>query len=160
MVPMPYPLSNDVKMAWDVVIPASEFVTHMRTGVQAYELFFEWYAQVKTDTRWHPSNSKDMMDRLQAFEKTLREELIPPEISLTVDPIPEEPPQPSSIPPQDPIPSVCVHEPSIAPQDLDPSLQFHTPVPAHRSPRHLASPKAQVNKGKQKMSKTVVFSLP
>ncbi|EGF99436.1 uncharacterized protein MELLADRAFT_112732 [Melampsora larici-populina 98AG31] len=119
----------------------------------------EWSSPYYYFGRFYDEKATEL-NLLHTCELTLREELIPPERSLTVDPIPEEPPQPSSIPPQDPIPSVCVHEPSIAPQDLDPSLQFHMPVPAHRSPRHLASPKAQVNKGKQKMSKTVVFSLP
>ncbi|EGG11260.1 uncharacterized protein MELLADRAFT_92226 [Melampsora larici-populina 98AG31] len=75
--PLVMSLSESVKAAWDDALPGATWPGYVQAGMDAYILFFRWYTAVRSDSRWLPSNSMNMIDRLEAIRDVLQSNSIP-----------------------------------------------------------------------------------
>ncbi|EGF98000.1 uncharacterized protein MELLADRAFT_84101 [Melampsora larici-populina 98AG31] len=75
--PLVMSMSESVKAAWDDALPGATWPGYVQAGMDAYILFFRWYTAVRSDSRWLPSDSMNMIDRLEAIRDVLQSNSIP-----------------------------------------------------------------------------------
>ncbi|EGG09993.1 uncharacterized protein MELLADRAFT_95135 [Melampsora larici-populina 98AG31] len=135
--PLKAPLVDYVTEAWDTAFPPARFHREfLRSGMNAYQLLFSWFAGVRRDPCWTTSDTMAMMHRYEAILKLLKLSVVPfaivqPEIRRSPTPPlgPAPPaPTPASPPPLDPI--IDLEEPPVNEPLAEDPAPILNPIPA------------------------------
>lgn len=74
---LPLPHSYYVRLALDTALPPANLQQHLRSGLDAFHVFFAWLSKIKADQNWVFRDTINLFDRLDAIKACLIKSVVP-----------------------------------------------------------------------------------